>query len=311
MMLGHAAYSVRLLSPFRGMLQIVESDGARALSMDGVAWQLQVLCAHRRHPWRGRDDGEKEIMRYAVCGAWTAKHGLRRFPLDPTVDVQAVRAKAEELVRSMPLLGSGVPFARRDNVELWLLDGAMRAPLALVASAVEGSDPPAARTVQWKPVGGSGRAYPMASTRGVNGTQVEVRQQCELLAERVRQLAGVPPQARWFRRTADGGGESVDQDQHGRVEGRRLPAEAFPELLLRDLWDDDADQRRAERFFEWQAPLLLTLPDLSIAARDRLEYAARRQAVTVHAVHRLYPSVVNRDLINAALVEASLRAAAS
>jgi hypothetical protein len=61
----------------------------------------------------------------------------------------------------------------------------------------------------------------------------------------------------------------------------------------------------------WQASLLLTLPDLSTASRERLERAARRQALAVHTEHRLYPEVVNPELINAALVEAMLRAAAS
>ena len=41
-------YSVRRLSPFRGLLQVIENQGARALSIDGINWQVQVRHEMRK-----------------------------------------------------------------------------------------------------------------------------------------------------------------------------------------------------------------------------------------------------------------------
>ena len=89
--------------------------------------------------------------------------------------------------------------------------------------------------------------------------------------------------------------------------GRRLPPDAFPQLLLEEDWEDAKERGLVEDFHDWQAPYLLTLAGLAPSKRGALERAAGRQALLVHALHRLYPEIVNKEVINKALVEATLR----
>jgi hypothetical protein len=52
------------------------------------------------------------------------------------------------------------------------------------------------------------------------------------------------------------------------------------------------------------------LPELPPAVRQRLEVAARAHAFDVERFHALYPEVVDREMVDAARVEARLRRAA-
>jgi hypothetical protein len=92
--------------------------------------------------------------------------------------------------------------------------------------------------------------------------------------------------------------------------GRRLARDWFPELLVREDWEDMTDRDLVFDFHDWQAARLLTHSDLAPATRDRLERAACRQAEQLYAVRALLPEVVNADLIKTALVEALIRRAA-
>jgi len=78
-------------------------------------------------------------------------------------------------------------------------------------------------------------------------------------------------------------------------------------LPLREAWEAPEAQALVTAYLAWLAPLLLTLPDLPDAVRGPLEQAARLRALEVEALHRIYPRVVDRDQLNAALVEAALR----
>jgi len=56
-------------------------------------------------------------------------------------------------------------------------------------------------------------------------------------------------------------------------------------------------------------PLLLTLPDLDRDTRARLERAAVKRPTLVADLFRLYPEVVDADIVTRARVEARLRRA--
>lgn len=77
------------------------------------------------------------------------------------------------------------------------------------------------------------------------------------------------------------------------------------------MWTAAAEGQLVADFHHWQAPFLLTLSELNESTRKRLEYAARDRPMAVHALHRLYPAVMDRKVINVALVEANLRRSAS
>ena len=97
----------------------------------------------------------------------------------------------------------------------------------------------------------------------------------------------------------------------GEGGNRRLAAEKFPPLLLREEWPQPPDRDLVRDYLDWCAPFLLTLPALDEQQRSQLEYAAKANALQVDALCRLYPNVVNLDLLKSIRVEARMRRAGS
>ena len=50
-----SAYAIRQLNPFSGMLQVLETDLARAFSNNGVLWRIQVVGDRPEHTWHSAD----------------------------------------------------------------------------------------------------------------------------------------------------------------------------------------------------------------------------------------------------------------
>jgi hypothetical protein len=94
---------------------------------------------------------------------------------------------------------------------------------------------------------------------------------------------------------------------------RNLPAEAFPELLVRESWENRwnsrLDRSVINDYHRWLAPLLLLWPRLSPATRSRLELESCEKPQWLARVYRLLPAMLNPAQINAALVAARLEQA--
>lgn len=309
-------YSMRRLSPFQGVLQVVKTPNARALSVDGRRWQVQVRCEIRRPRWGGSPQNVTTYRRYVAFALWSIRDGLTRLPIDPTLHRAHLEEVSERLLVRLPVAAEKLPLLRRDSVELWLLDAKDRLPLALLGSAMEGRPLAKFRWLEWVPSPAGDRSFVARSLRakGMHADPTAIADHREMVANLVHKAAGRPRSAQWFRREEDGGGlglEVPEQSAEGAPWcGKRLPKSAFPELPLRERWSVAAERQLVADFHHWQAPLLLTLSELSEGTRNRLEHAARDRAMTVRALHRLYPAVINREVINAALVEASLRRSA-
>jgi hypothetical protein len=128
-----------------------------------------------------------------------------------------------------------------------------------------------------------------------------------LLERLVRDTARRPLRFGWFERDADGGGWAVESaDAKGEGATRRLAAESFPSLLLREAWPQPADRDLVRDYLDWCAPFLLMLPDIDDRTRDRLEHAAKFRATDVDALHRLYPKFLNPGLLKCIRVEARM-----
>jgi len=299
-----ACYGVRRLNPFQGMLQVVELGDARALSLDGVRWEIQVLCEQPDHIWRNESRGTP-LIRFFRFGAWSEETGLRRVPVSPVMDLDKMLGASEGLTSVLAECLGRLPFEPADRHELWLLDAA-GLPFALVASTTQF---PAGATVRSEPWAASARSdhgfqSPHLIERGIGVREGhDPRHHASLLERLVRDTAGRPARSCWFLRNPDGSGSAADQRQMG--------AERFPALLLREDWPDDIDRELVRDYLDWCAPYLLTLPDLSDAQRDRLEHAARRRAMQVDDLHRLYPKQLNPDLLKAIRVEARMRRTAT
>ncbi len=277
-------HALRRLNPFRGISRVVEGADARAISTDGINWELQIL-GQRAAGWGSLNAGRMEAHYYRY-GVWSAQEGLARFPGNRVREHSGVDDIAGRLIEALagaPETG-GAPMS--DASECWLLDAASGRPLALLAAVATAAEIPQRVGTRW-------RAAP-ADDGSLDGFGRERAEAIERLV--VRRAGGVD----WFERAADGSGRKV-----GAGDTAILPAPAFPELLLSEAWPA-ADGELASAYFDWLAPRLLMLP-LAAATRARLEAAASARAAEVAQFFHLYPAVVNGALMNSLRVQARLQ----
>lgn len=289
-------HSVRRLNPFRGISRVVEGADSRAISTDGINWELQMI-GERPAGWGSLNAGRTEA-RYYRYGVWSAEEGLARYPgqLVQTVSEHSrgdgavgrlIEALAEAPVETtMGAAMEGGSVENSDSCECWLLDTESLRPMALLAAVATAADIP-------KHVGSRWRAAP-GDANSLAGFGRERAAALERLAAR---RAG--PLA-WFERAADGSGKKV-----GAGATAILPQDAFPELLLSEAWPT-ADRELASVYFDWLAPRLLMLP-LAPTTRARLESAASAQPVEVAHFFHLFPAVIDSVLMNSLRVQARLK----
>lgn len=292
-------YAQRLLNPFRGAMHTVRYEAAEAVTVDGVHWDIYVtddllLEGLERAPHTQVGD-----IRY---GSWSAAQGLRRGPRNPSRDFRRMEAMGKVVFEQLASLHGELPFAFKDDYELWLLDTAGR-PLALLHSVIEEDEINNDLAPVWWAGYAARERFASDALRVPEHSKI-----ADYLSQYVNRGAGTVPAAQWFRRHADGHGEGLGGiGLAPALAGRRLAAGEFPALLLANIGHDDAHRRLFEDFQAWQAVWLLTLSGLDAAQRHALERQARRQAPVVESQWRLYPEMVEADLILAARVEARLR----
>lgn len=275
-------YAKRLLSPFIGLLQVVEAAKARALSMDGKNWAIQYPLGGTSGSAAAAAGQERDFSLIATVEAGTvSRRGLHRF-LDPEAVECAVSTLVDTVTQARP------PFAAADRYEYWLLDEADDTPLALLRSCVHEEE--VARTPSepaWiaMPAG----QLEVADPEGAGTHYVPpVNYRLERLVDA---RAGPKPRAAWFDRS-----EST--------------AAPFPPCLIKEDWDREEQQILCNRYIDRLAPRLLMLQDLPDPVRRRLERAARAHVFDVERFSPLYPEVADEQLIAAARVEARLRRSA-
>ena len=262
------AYSQRLLPPYSGQVQIVESEHARALTMDMDTWEIQF----RRH--------ETNFIRVA----WVSHSDLGELEERAARDGEEIDERILELTRFLET--ASLPFTAADKFEYWLLDAVDDSPLALIFSCTEGvqmgrfpSHP------EWTALPSAVMPVELTSEeKERSDTPVNYRLE-QLVAER----AGKKPRARWFQR-------------------RPGEPDEFPPLMVREDWENETDHEICQRYLMRQSTRLLMLHGLQHPQRKRLEEAAKPYAMEVHRFHSLYPEVADDKLMSAILVEARLRA---
>ena len=262
------AYSQRLLPPYSGQVQIVESEQARALTMDMETWEIQF----RRH--------ETNFIRVA----WVQHRDLGELEEKAARDGEEIDERILELTRFLET--ASLPFPAADKFEYWLLDPVDDSPLALIFSCTEGvqmgrfpSHP------EWTALPSAVMPIELTSEeKARSDTPVNYRLE-QLVAER----AGNKPKARWFQR-------------------RRGEPDAFPPLMVREDWENEAAREICQRYLQRQSTRLLMLHGLEHDERKRLEEAAKPYAMEVYRFHTLYPEYADDALMHTILVEARLRA---
>ena len=304
-------FSLRRLSPFRGTIQVVELPDARAFSLDGTGWTIQLRSQKpiRETVWGNIGPANAE-QRYFTYARWTGGGRLARVPIDPSLGDQSRHPALTPLLATLQNL-PGLPFPPADRLELWLLDKDEGLPLALVQSAT-GTEPPLTKvSPSWRalPAEESNFYSPrlMRQARGDKAAQ-DPRQHRVLVEKLIGRKGGQPPRLQWFRRDAAGGGEGRGGlCLAGTDDPRALQADVFPELLVREAWPQEQDRVLVEDYLGWQAPRLLMLPHLQRHTRERLERAASRRATVLYQYRKLLPAIVNKEVVEPTLVEAVIR----
>jgi len=273
------AYSQRLTPPFSGLVQIAETDRARALTMDGQNWEFQYL--HIMLSTEGSPGNYRRRFSHALS---VDQNGLQQIvsrAAQNDIDLDSCLVELAKYISQ-----ADFPFPATDRYEYWLLDKDDQSPLALIFSCAE---PEQMATFPEK---NEWTSLPSAAMP-VELTAQETENQETPVNRRVEQMvnerAGLfNAEARWFKRGPE-------------------ETETFPPLLVTENWPDEQQADLCQRYLLRQASRLLMLHNLSREDRQRLELAARSNALEVERFHHYYPEIIDPSVINAILVEAILR----
>ncbi len=290
-------YCLRRLQPFQGTLQVLECDAGRALSLDGMSWQIQIGLQWSSSGWSSFADPAHQSGFVPYCN-WNGEGQIRMLPLPAQADRALAKEQADQVLAELGDRRDRLPFAAGDPFELWLLDDRDQLPLALLDAA-------RVRPAAGGRPAGRWRSFPLHGSGGG-----EYRHPSEIpLAERaaglVNRRGGSSPSLQWFSRRPDGSGQGL-WGRHLRPDQaqRELPAEAFPPALLRD--PEGPSEQDLAAYQAAMAPRLLCLENLPDALRTRLEKAAWEQPATVSVLFRLYPRVLDYNGLKVCLVKARL-----
>jgi hypothetical protein len=263
------AYSQRLMPPFSGQVQIAESERARVLTMDGEVWEIHFQYAASSY---------RRV-------AYIEHKELVEIPQRTAQELSDVDERIIELAGFVT--ESELPYPAADRFEYWLLDRKDGSPLALIFSCTS------AEEMETYPSRPEWTALP-AAVLPIEATPEEKDRSVSPVNYRVESLvskrAGTNPVARWFERHDD-------------------ETENFPPFMIREDWEDPADEVLCQRYIERQSTRLLMLHGLEHEVRLRLEGYARAYALEVDRFFHLYPEVADNKQMSAILIEARLRRA--
>ena len=281
------AYAIRRVNPFLGVLQVIETEGGRAVSSNGVVWEIE-LRTERSGMWGSLNQHIKEAVYYRF-GLWSAEEGLVNRPLAPHLDRDPLSIQCDILIKCIEERLQYMPFRLIDNRELWLFDKDRQQPLALLASQKQGDKPLSPEPKYWK------------SCLGANGVASQYRYpQATQLEKLVERSASTNIFKYWINREADGSGTL----EHN---GQTIRENDLPCFLLSESWSNDEALSLVNDYIAWIAPSLLSLQHLGEAERDRLESHLNVQAVSIEHHWHLYPDVVDEKKLKAARVQCRMQ----
>lgn len=269
------AYSKRISPPFSGTVQIAETEAARAMSMDGLTWEFyQILRFTNPMGLAEKQSRPVAIIQSREFAALANDESPAAENLPPPI-----RYLVEFLATA------SLPFAAADHFEYWLLDQSHGEPLAMIFSCTTASE------MEKLPERAEWNSLPAIAMK-IEPTAAEQEQGLPPVNHRVERLvaehAGYYAKAQWFERRYD-------------------DSEDFPSLMLREDWGSEQETDLCRRYIERKASRLLLLHHLSTSVRERLEQAARQQALETERFNACYPTVIDQKLMNSIRVEAQLR----
>ncbi len=296
-------YSQRVLNPFRGVMNIISTGGADAVTIDGINWTLYI---HDNFDCP-TDDPEEffEIeMPDIRFGDWNKKSGLKRSPLIASYHYNEIQAIGHALLEALQEYADQCPFVFKDKYELWLLDNNTNEPLALLDSVCNETEIYTPDNLTWE----AGIRCKQEFLKEYSQADEQLTTAAELLNQIVNQRAGKQPSAQWFHRDRFNYGKGLTGvNLNHKLINRELSARLFPKMLVQQQWQDETKKSLVDDFIQWLSPYLLVLDFLRDTQRETLELTAKNNALLVAKMYLLYPKVINQQAINAARVEAMMR----
>ena len=296
-------YSQRILNPFRGVMNIITTGEADAVTTDGINWCLYIYDTFDTHNEEPEEFSNIDMPELRF-GTWSTEAGLKRAPALPSYHYDEIQTRGERLLQAVHEHAKHIPFDFADKYELWLLDGHSQEPLALLDSVCSEEEINSPGTLHWE-AGIRCREYFISN---VMQPADDKESHADLLNQLVNARAGKNPAAQWFFRKENGYGSGLDIiNLDDSFIGRELSPRLFPRMLVEQQWNNESDSALFEDFISWLSPWLLMLDFLKDSQRKDLEASARKQALLVDQMHLLYPKIINKMDINAARVEATIR----
>jgi len=289
MTLTTKCFSARQLSPFVGNIQIVEADYCRALSSDGIHWQIQASCETHQQVWNISNE-DYIPRRHVLYGSWNQSQGFSSLPLDPMLDVPSLDHVKSTLINTLQNCADQLPFQQADFYECWLMDKSDSMPLALLSSATAENMIPHIQNKSWQ-------ALPQQDKLTSLPESLTLSDITELEND-INQPRHKPA---WFHRQNDGSGILVSDKT------RHLSASDFPQLLFNSCLLNSSLQNIADSLINWQAPRLLSLHGLSEQTRQQLELATQFYALETRKRLTIYPQPLKQSILNKILVELMIR----
>ena len=281
------SYAIRRVNPFVGVLQVVETNDGRAISTNGVVWNLAV-----RSEKAGVSDNlsrnNKHTMYYRY-GLWSSDEGYVSGPLRSEVEDESLKEQCDVLISCIQERQDKLPFKLIDTLELWLFDSDKQRPIALLASMAPEATRPSPEPKYW------------VSCLGADGTLGQARfPESKTLEAQVKEMASFNISKYWVTRA---------EDNSGFVDGLNINLKAadFPPYMVTEDWSDDEQKSLVGEYIKWISPSLLTLQHLSQNQRVQLEKNLHAQAISVEHHWHLYPEVIDEKMIKAARVQSRIQ----
>lgn len=298
-------YAQRLLNPFRGIMNIIEFEGAEGVSVDGIHWDIYVRNSELVADFDNSRQIQTSDIRY---GHWSEKQGLVRGPIFPSDDFRTLEMRGAIVYEDILEQHRQLPFSLQDHFECWLLDRQQQ-PLALLHTVTLAEDMELNLPLQWH----AGQACQRSFHPNPPDTLQPVIQNAgnagEYLTRYIRECSGNRPAAQWFQRTHNGNGQGLAGiAMPEALQGRCLESKSFPDYFLRTTGHDETHTLLIDEYLAWLAPFLLLLQNLPREVRQDFEQKAWRNALLMEKQFRLYPCVLDECGLAAARVEATLRA---
>jgi hypothetical protein len=269
-------YSRRRVSPFLGVMQVIEVGDGRAISLDGRHWELQLLSqeALPDRVW-GNIGPRPSRRRWFIYGRCSTPDEVRRLPVSREISDPSRHPALASLLRALSEIPA-LPFPLADSHEAWLCD-ADGEPLVLLATAVDEAERDSRKPGGWTCLPGTDRGFTSRSTlaQGQGST-------ASLALNELINKTGRGGQLHW------------------------LKGDGLPALPWRCDWTAPEQQQLIDDYTAYLSPYLLTLQHLDDGLREQLEQQAVQQLDLIEFVYPLLPAVLDAGRMEVARVKARL-----